>query len=82
MLSRSPISRAKSLLERVVAGVGLEALEQGEVVEHGLAADLAHEAGQLRVGEHQPAAEGDAVGLVGDATGIEMIEIVEHGLLH
>ena len=73
---------AKPLLERVVAGAGLETLEQGEVVEHGLAAGLAHQVGQLRVGQHQPAAEGDAVGLVGDAAGIEMVEIVEHGLLH
>src|SRR6202035_5630819 len=27
-------------------------------------------------------AEGDAVGLVGDTAGIEMIEVVKHGLLH
>ena len=93
MLRRSPISRASAsllwcltsrnlLLERVVAGAGFELLEQREIVEHGLAADLAQQVGQSRVGQHQPAAEGDAVGLVGDAAGIEMVEIVEHGLLH
>ncbi len=60
----------------------LEPIEQREVVEHGLAAGLAQQRGQPRIGQHQPAAEGDAVGLVGDALGIEMMQIVEHGLLH
>ena len=73
---------AELLLEGIVAGAGLEPLEAREIVEHGFAADLAQQAGQPRVGQHQPAAECDAVGLVGDAAGIEMVEIVEHGLLH
>ena len=76
------LDRAKALLERIVAGVGLETLELREIVEHGLAAGLAQQRGQSRIGQHQPAAEGDAVGLVGDASRIKMIEVVEHGLLH
>src|SRR5205814_5604961 len=38
--------------------------------------------GQFRIGEHQPAAEGDAVGLVGDAAGIKMVEVVEDRVPH
>ena len=62
--------------------MGFENRKPGGIVEHGFAAGLAQQIGQLRIGQHQPAAEGDAVGLVVDAAGIEMIEIVEHGLLH
>ena len=73
---------AELLLERVVAGVGFEKFQLRGIVEHGFAAGLAQQIGQLRVGQHQPAPEGDAVGLVGDAARIKMIEVVEHGLLH
>ncbi len=76
------LDAAELLLERVVAGAGLETFKQGGIVEHGFAAGFAQQIGQLRIGQHQPAAEGDAVGLVGDAPRIKMIEIVEHGLLH
>ena len=37
---------------------------------------------QCRIGLQQPAAEGDAVGLVDDAVGIERVQIAEHGLAH
>ena len=74
---------AELLLERAVAGrssrgsascVGSSSTASPQVSRKQI--------GQHRIGQHQPAAEGDAVGLVGDAAGIEMIEIVEHGLLH
>ncbi len=73
---------AEALLERDIAGACLQPFEQREVVEYRVAAGLAQQIGQFWIGQHQPAAEGDAVGLVGDARGIEMVQIVEHGLLH
>ena len=76
------LDAAELLLERAVAGAGLEKLKLGWIVEHGFAAGLAQQIGQFWIGQRQPAAEGDAVGLVGDASRIKMIEIVEHGLLH
>ena len=76
------LDAAELLLEGAIAGAGLEKFEFAGIVEHGFAAGLAQQTGQPGVGQHQPAAEGDAVGLVGDAGRIEMIEIVEHGLLH
>ncbi len=42
----------------------------------------ANDLGQVRIALHQPAAKRDAVGLVGDAAGIDRIEVVEHGLAH
>ena len=93
MLRRSPISRASAILlwcltarnfcwnALSLARASSSASWRG-IVEHGFAAGLAQQLGQFRVGQHQPAAEGDAVGLVGDAGRIEMMEIVEHGLLH
>ena len=73
---------AELLLECVVAGAGFEQFKLRRVVENGVAADFAQQIGQSRIGQHQPAAEGDAVGLVGDAARIKMVEVVEHGLLH
>ena len=73
---------AELLLEFDVAGAGFDQAELRRIVEHGFAAGLAQQIGQLRIRQHQPAAEGDAVGLVGDAAGIEMVEIVKHGLAH
>src|SRR6201996_7624237 len=84
MLRRSPISRASMILLwcLTLRNCCWKALSLAWIVEHGFAADLAQQIGQLRIRQHQPAPEGDAVGLVVDAAGIEMIEIVEHGLLH
>ena len=59
-----------------------EARDQGRIVEHRIAADVAQHLHQRRIGLEQPAAEGDAVGLVDDAVGIERVQIVEHGLAH
>ncbi len=70
------------LLERGVAGIVLHPHQIARIIEHAFAAGGARELGQPGIGEHQPAAEGDAVGLVGDASGVEMMQIVEHGLLH
>ena len=93
MLRRSPISRASAILlwcltarnccwNALSLARASSSCKLRGIVEHGFAAGLAQQVGQLRIGQHQPAAEGDAVGLVGDAGGIEMVEIVEHGLLH
>ena len=38
--------------------------------------------GQAGIGLDQPAAEGDAVGLVDDAAGVERVEVAEHRLAH
>ena len=43
---------------------------------------VAQHLGQPRIGLHQPAPEGDAVGLVDDPVGIERVQIAEHGLAH
>ena len=59
-----------------------ETRQRRGVVENRLAADLAQQPGQPRVGLVQPAPEGDAVGLVDDALGIEPVQIGEHGLAH
>ena len=59
-----------------------EALQRAIVVEPPLAEDRANDVGELRIALDQPAAEGDAVGLVDDAAGIDRIEAMEHGLAH
>jgi len=48
---------AELLLEGAVAGMALQARELRRVVEHGFAAGLAQQVGELRIGQHQPAAE-------------------------
>ena len=63
-------------------GVAFETGELRRIVEHGVAAGLAQEIREHRIGQHEPATEGDAVGLVVDAAGVEVVEIVEYGLLH
>ena len=47
-----------------------------------LAAGVDEKRGQAGIGAMQPAAEGDAVGLVDDAVGIEAVQILEDGLAH
>ena len=42
----------------------------------------ADNSGEARIALHQPAAEGDPVGLVGDAARIDGVETLEHGLAH
>src|SRR6185437_4087498 len=73
---------AELLLERVVAGARLEQFKARQIVRYLGAAGFLQQRRQFRIGQHQPAAEGDAVGLVGDAAGIEMVEVMEHRVPH
>ena len=51
------------------------------VVEEALAQRLHQQLGQMRIGLVKPAAEGDAIGLVADAVGEDLVQVAEHGLL-
>ena len=59
-----------------------EPTDRGWIIQHSGAADLAQELGQAGIGLHEPAAEGDAVGLVDDAVWIKLVELTENGLSH
>ena len=69
-LAERRVAAKRSCIERVVREVG-EALQRLRVFECALAERRADELRQSGVGFDEPAAEGDAVGLVDDAAGIE-----------
>ncbi|KAF1853432.1 hypothetical protein Lal_00041062 [Lupinus albus] len=71
--AHGPVARheARILREPIEAG------EQFGIVEDALAQGLDGEAGEARIGRVQPAAEGDAVGLVDDLVRIEGVQIRE-----
>ena len=71
----------EALLKSGVVGETLEFGEMGGIVEHPRPDRLRDEVRERRVGFEQPAAERDAIGLVDDAVRIELVEIVEDGLL-
>ena len=56
--------------------------ERTLIVQHGIAANLAQEPGQPRIGLHEPAAKSDAVGLVDDAVWVKLVELTKTGLSH
>ena len=70
------------LLDGWIFGVRGKALQRPIVVEPPLAEGRANDTGEPRIALDQPATEGDAVGLVGDAAGIDGIEGMEHRLAH
>ncbi len=71
------------LLHRRIVGVTGEAAQRLGVVERLLAdASAVMIWVEPRIALDQPAAEGDAVGLVDDAAGIDGVEVAEHRLAH
>ena len=56
--------------------------QQADVVHHTLAAGLAQQRGQGRIGLKQPAPKGYAIGFIGDPAWIKRMEIAEHGFAH
>ena len=67
---------------RVSSAIAREAPDRVGVVANVVAARLAQQPGQSRIGLVEPAAEGDAVGHVDDAVGVVLVEVAEHGLAH
>ena len=57
-------------------------VERFDIVEQAVADRLADQLRQARIALHQPAPRRDAVGLVVDAVGIELVQMLEHRLLH
>ena len=74
--------RGDALLHRGVVGESGESLQRVDVVERSLAERRADDPRQSRIALDQPAAEGDAVGLVDDAARIDGVQAVKHGLAH
>ncbi|MNS84266.1 hypothetical protein D3C72_1180840 [compost metagenome] len=73
----------KLLAERCLVGKGIKVAQAPlRVVQHVLTQGLDQHAGQLRVRLIQPATEGDAVGLVVDPLGIELMQLGKHGTAH
>ena len=76
------LDRGEFLLEGGVVGEGVERLQLLGIVQELVADGFADQAGQTRIALHQPAARRDAVGLVVDAVGIELVQVGKDRLLH
>ena len=63
-----------------VTAQGEKVLQLGGVADPPVADGVGHQRGQRRVAAHEPAAEGDAVGLVGELLGVELGEGPHLGL--
>ena len=72
----------KLFMDRRVIGSLREIRQCVRIIQHALADDFGEQPGKPRIGSEQPAAERDAVGLVDDAIGIELVQVVEHCLAH
>ena len=68
--------------EARVLGVGDEVEERHGIGQYARADRVGEQVGEALVGRVEPAAEGDAVGLVDDAAGVDRVEIAEDRLLH
>ena len=76
------LRRREAVLKFDVVGEFLEFDQSFRLVKNASADRLRQKPGQRRIGLEQPAAEGDAIGLIDDAVGIETMEIMEHRLFH
>ena len=74
--------RDEPLTERGVVRERNEVDESLLIVEKGGADRIGDEPRQPGIGLVEPAAKGDAIGLVGDLGGVERVEILEHRLAH
>ena len=70
-------NRHEFLAERSVVGRGLKLAQQVEIALPAAADGARDEVGEARVASHEPAARGDAIGLVVDAARIEFVELGE-----
>ena len=68
--------------ERLVADVGLQPGKLLQIVGPALADGLVDEARQARVARQQPAPRRHTVGLVDDALGVKLVQVLEDGPLH
>ena len=70
----------ETLDRRGIVGMCGKPLQRRAVIENRVAANLAQQPRQPRIGLVQPAPKGDAVGLVDDAPGVKPMQIGENGL--
>ncbi len=69
-----------ALLKRTVVGEPLQLAQPLEVAHPALADRIADEAGEAGIGQSEPASRGDAVGLVAEFLGSQVVEILQHVL--
>ncbi len=77
-----PLHGGEFLAENRVVGKPVDLLQGFEIVHEAIADGRADQLRQALVALEQPAALGDAVGLVVDALGIERVQVGEDRLLH
>src|SRR5262249_20195047 len=70
------LGAAHGLPEAGISGIGLEARQLGEILDPALADRAGDAAGELRIGEQEPAARRHPISLVAEALGIEIGEIL------
>ena len=75
------LDRHEALLKSRIIRQRAQPFQRLGVIQHPLAHRLPQQLGQAGIGLMQPAAEGDAIGLVHDPPGEEHVEIVKHRLL-
>ena len=80
MLAR--LTSGKAPLEGGVVGEGVDVGEAVDIVEDTRPDRLDEQVGEAGIRLHQPAPHRDAVGLVVDAVGEELVEVAEHRFLH
>ena len=76
------LDRHEFFAERGIIGRRFEFAQQVEIALPPAANGAGDEVGEARVAGHEPAARGDAVGLVVDAAGVEGVELGEEVALH
>ena len=76
------LDRHELLAKGSVIGRRFEFAQQVEIALPSAADGAGDEVGESRVAGHEPAARGDAVGLVVDAAGVEGVELGEEVALH
>ena len=78
----APFELAEAFQEGCIVSQGSQRRQLFRIVQERIADGFANETCKARIALLQPAARGDAVGLVVDAPGIELVQVGKHRLFH